>query len=433
MIFKERWGDFDPKATNTIAIGDLPKLIRQLEPPMGLKGAPMRWAVRMCLNLGLEHTGGKIAFEEVLNALVSHNYRTQLHEEVPAELANTDEALRLRSKNAGGRLFQQGKLSGPQQEVAKTYAVMLVAIHMRNLMSLKRRAGYSNYHDMREANKLVVAAAEAEAALHRKPCPVAMGEKLQVEIESDPPEGIVWAAATVSALEPDGDFYVLVTHWSSLSPEDPLYGAAWEEGPYTAADEGTDWRRIKHSPVAQPDPPVVVGIPPQDPLLPLGWREAQDEAGRTYFYNLSDLTKTQWHRPTGRPSFKGEHKRIRSCIKYRRDQAGVVRGEPSLVGGAAAGGLAMLPAVVPSTRRRHLEASAVVSTAVAAAVEWADRPTQRAAAQKVAAERAAAVKAAEKAATEKAAMAAEKRALAQARSGAACHLPIEAMTLVGHD
>ena len=81
--FKELWAEFDPKATNTIAIGDLPKLIRQLEPPMGLKGAPMRWAVRMCLNLGLEHTGGKIAFEEVLNALVSHNYHTQMDDAPP--------------------------------------------------------------------------------------------------------------------------------------------------------------------------------------------------------------------------------------------------------------------------------------------------------------------------------------------------------------
>eukprot|EP00966_Prymnesium_polylepis_P266324 6152377-Prymnesium_polylepis.3 len=48
------WAEFDQKATNTIDAQLLPHFVRQLNPPMGLRGAPKRWAVRLCLNLGLE-------------------------------------------------------------------------------------------------------------------------------------------------------------------------------------------------------------------------------------------------------------------------------------------------------------------------------------------------------------------------------------------
>lgn len=43
----------------------------------------MRWAVRFCLNLGLTPDYGQVSFEQFLNALVTHNYRTQLQDRVP--------------------------------------------------------------------------------------------------------------------------------------------------------------------------------------------------------------------------------------------------------------------------------------------------------------------------------------------------------------
>ena len=74
---------YDPKATNMMRASNLPTFIRQLDPPIGLKGAPMRWAVRFCLNLGLTPDDGQVSFEQLLNALVTHNYRTQLQDRVP--------------------------------------------------------------------------------------------------------------------------------------------------------------------------------------------------------------------------------------------------------------------------------------------------------------------------------------------------------------
>lgn len=39
--------------------------------------APRKWAIRFCLLLGLRHYEGWVIFQEVLTALVEHNYRMQ--------------------------------------------------------------------------------------------------------------------------------------------------------------------------------------------------------------------------------------------------------------------------------------------------------------------------------------------------------------------
>ena len=162
--FKELWAEFDPRATNTIAAKDLPQLVRQLEAPMCLRGAPMRWVVRVCLNLGLAHVDGKVGFEDVLNALVSHNYRTQMQEDVPYEFAQTDGALRLRARKIGGRLWEQGELSQPQRELARVFAMAITQMHVRN-MRREIASKYGSYSKMRAANRSQPSAAGGRSAL----------------------------------------------------------------------------------------------------------------------------------------------------------------------------------------------------------------------------------------------------------------------------
>ena len=54
----------------------------------------------------------------------------------------------------------------------------------------------------------------------------------------------VWAAARVLDVDADSrEFNVLVTEWDNLPADDPAYEEAYEEGPLSLEDEGTDWRR----------------------------------------------------------------------------------------------------------------------------------------------------------------------------------------------
>eukprot|EP00964_Phaeocystis_antarctica_P103387 scaffold68676_cov62-Phaeocystis_antarctica.AAC.1 len=73
---------------------------------------------------------------------------------------------------------------------------------------------------------------------------VALGENLQIFVEVDEAAGSVWAAASVNSIDSDsGEFMVKVTEWDSLAKDDPAYEAAYEEGPFTAGEEGEEWRR----------------------------------------------------------------------------------------------------------------------------------------------------------------------------------------------
>ena len=73
--FSEVWSDYDPDATNFIAVADLPYLLQRLPPPLGLKGQPLALARRRCLRLDAlpRHEGG-LAFHEVISELVQFNY-----------------------------------------------------------------------------------------------------------------------------------------------------------------------------------------------------------------------------------------------------------------------------------------------------------------------------------------------------------------------
>jgi len=73
--FKEAWADFDPDADNYIPATDLPLLVLSLPPPMGVKGVSgERDAVKLCLQLKVSQVEGKVAFQEVLNALCRHTF-----------------------------------------------------------------------------------------------------------------------------------------------------------------------------------------------------------------------------------------------------------------------------------------------------------------------------------------------------------------------
>ena len=151
--FNAAWAAFDPSASQKISATDLPELVRQLEPPMGLKGAPMRWAVRMCLNLGLRQDGGYLHFSEVLAALVSHNYKQQMQEGLPppnvstkglptgglqrssaaSEASELQRASRVSEPANKGELWASGKqLTSEQQDLASMYALLLLRLYVRH-------------------------------------------------------------------------------------------------------------------------------------------------------------------------------------------------------------------------------------------------------------------------------------------------------------
>ena len=73
---------------------------------------------------------------------------------------------------------------------------------------------------------------------------VSAGESLQIWVDTEDEEvGSVWAEATVGSIDSDGEFMVLVTEWDALAKDDPAYEEAYEEGPFTAGEEGEEWRR----------------------------------------------------------------------------------------------------------------------------------------------------------------------------------------------
>ena len=92
---------------------------------------------------------------------------------------------------------------------------------------------------------------------------VAIGDSLQIFVDTEDEEaGSVWAAATVYSIDlVSGEFMVKVTEWDSLPKDDPAYEAAYEEGPYTAGEEGEEWRRPASAAPAAAAPRVIATTP----------------------------------------------------------------------------------------------------------------------------------------------------------------------------
>jgi len=92
---------------------------------------------------------------------------------------------------------------------------------------------------------------------------VALGENLQIFVEVDEAAGSVWAAASVYSIDlVSGEFMVKVTEWDSLAKDDPAYEAAYEEGSYTAGEEGEEWRRPASAAPAKAAAPRVIATTP---------------------------------------------------------------------------------------------------------------------------------------------------------------------------
>merc|ERR1719440_2666386 len=75
--FKEVWGWYDPDADGKIPAKMLPRLVRDLPPPLGVKGTVEDGetkAFRFCLSLGLKQQEGQVEFRPVLDALIHRNY-----------------------------------------------------------------------------------------------------------------------------------------------------------------------------------------------------------------------------------------------------------------------------------------------------------------------------------------------------------------------
>ena len=121
-------------------------------------------------------------------------------------------------------------------------------------LSVRPRHGITQYGTravVEGAGRRVCAAMQLEDETAPLPVgePVLVGDRLQVFIDTEEEEGSVWAAATVDSIDASSrEFMVMVTQWDRLDPEDDRYAEAYEEGPYTAAEEGEEWRRARRRP-----------------------------------------------------------------------------------------------------------------------------------------------------------------------------------------
>ena len=156
------WSEFDPAATQLLPAAQLPHLLRKVDRPLGIKGAPLQWAVRLSLNLGLGHTKGKLSFQEVLNALVSHNYHTQMKDSIPDSKILSGQkipvAMYHSTAAAAGQLWRRGELRQPQIELSERFAKMLLQLHVRRAQTLAleplRRAQTPALEPLRRAQRL---------------------------------------------------------------------------------------------------------------------------------------------------------------------------------------------------------------------------------------------------------------------------------------
>eukprot|EP00966_Prymnesium_polylepis_P083096 1924587-Prymnesium_polylepis.1 len=73
-MFVEAWAEFDPDATNYVAMVKLPELLLKLPRPLGMKGKPLSLARRLCLRLRVPQHTGRVAYHELLKELIENNY-----------------------------------------------------------------------------------------------------------------------------------------------------------------------------------------------------------------------------------------------------------------------------------------------------------------------------------------------------------------------
>lgn len=145
--FKESWVEFDPDADNYIPASDLPELVLCLPPPMGLKGiGDERAAIKLCLKLSMTQYEGRVAFQEVLNALTRRPFLEK--GDIDANALNALETpaapppppLPLSLKDAVVKPSGAGAFAKAMPSVRRVFALQVIAKHAAAVTALRRRA-----------------------------------------------------------------------------------------------------------------------------------------------------------------------------------------------------------------------------------------------------------------------------------------------------
>ena len=169
--FREAWALYDPDAEGYIDVHDLPRLVSRLPPPLGVRGSPEGATYgricRFCVELGLTtRHGGRLAFRDVLDALIQANYKRN-EVEVVAEVDAADgsdgragadvppavravlEVKRRQSLDAGlaADAFADAKRKQDQRhEMAMLFADQLFSRFVRARREKQRRRGLEQSH-----------------------------------------------------------------------------------------------------------------------------------------------------------------------------------------------------------------------------------------------------------------------------------------------
>jgi hypothetical protein len=73
-LFSEAWAEFDPDATNYMALAKVPELLINLPRPLGVKGKTLEVARTLCYRLRVPQQNGCVAYHDLLEELIENNY-----------------------------------------------------------------------------------------------------------------------------------------------------------------------------------------------------------------------------------------------------------------------------------------------------------------------------------------------------------------------
>ena len=149
--FQEAWATYDPDADQYVPTAQLPYLLLDLPPPMGVRGffppghaGGARLARRLCIKLKLKQRNGEVHFSDVLEALVRYSYEAANELVEDDDEAGDDHRVNEAadmpptkpSKVAAAVPLADG---GDQQDVARALALDILRVHQDKLRSKRRR------------------------------------------------------------------------------------------------------------------------------------------------------------------------------------------------------------------------------------------------------------------------------------------------------
>ena len=154
--FKEIWAEYDPDADQYIPSKELPNLVMSLPPPMGLLGyGEHSDAIKMCTQLKLTQTEGKVAFQDVLNALTRNSFfnnkkiefsPNELEELVPPEVLELPKTppppkvAPLDTRSASKSRLVADKFVTDLPSVRRVFALQVIEKHAQAWSTLRRQA-----------------------------------------------------------------------------------------------------------------------------------------------------------------------------------------------------------------------------------------------------------------------------------------------------